>query len=147
MELRVSVSRRGDIVYALASAVRNRSHLVVVNWRTGERSILPSPPGVRLFPDLRLSPDGKRLAVSGTRDVNHEIWLYQLATNQVEAFTVDGTQPQHGVEAQWRRADVLLVFVRRRDAPGGQTARCHPARPDGRLSEELDPGRQDTPAR
>ena len=90
-ELRVSVSRRGDIVYALASAVRNRSHLVVVNRRTGERTILPSPPGVRLFPDLRLSPDGKRLAVSGTRDVNHEIWLYQLATNQVETFSVDGT--------------------------------------------------------
>jgi serine/threonine-protein kinase len=106
MELRVSVSRRGDIVYALAAAVRNRSHLVVVNRRTGERSILPSPPGVRLFPDLRLSPDGKRLAVSGTRDVNHEIWLYQLATNQVEAFTVDGTS----YNMAWRRNGDELTY-------------------------------------
>ena len=71
--------------------MRIRSQLVVVNRRTGERNVLPSPPGVRLFPDVRLSPNGKRLAVSGTRDVNHEIWHVQLATNQVEAFTVDGT--------------------------------------------------------
>ena len=89
-ELRVSMSRRGDVVYALDSAVRIRSRLVIVNRRTGERTILPSPPGVRVVPDLRLSPDAKRLAVSGTRNVHHEIWLYELATNQVEAFTVDG---------------------------------------------------------
>ena len=90
MELRLSTSQRGAVVYALTSAVLARSRIVIVNRRTGERSVLPSPPGVRVFPDLHLSPDGRRLAISGTRGVSHEIWLYQLASAQVEAFTIDG---------------------------------------------------------
>jgi len=90
LELRLSVSSHGDIVYALGSAVRARSRLVVVDRRTGERTALPSPPAVRVFPDLHLAPDGTRLAVSGIRGVSQEIWVYQLATSQVEAFTVDG---------------------------------------------------------
>jgi hypothetical protein len=89
-ELMVSVSRQGDLVYALDSAVRARSHLVIVNRRTGERTTLPSPPGVRVFPDLRLSPDGGRLAVAGTRGTSHEIWIYQLESGQTEQFTVGG---------------------------------------------------------
>ena len=90
MELRLSISETGAAVYALASAVVERSRIEIANRRTGARIVLPNPPGVRVFPDLHLSPDGRRLAVSGTRGVSHEIWLYQLANAEVEAFTVEG---------------------------------------------------------
>ena len=89
-ELRLSRSRQGAFVYSLASTVRARSQIVVVNRRTGNRIVLPSPPGVRVVADLHLSPDGRRLAISGTRGVSHEIWLYELASGQIEAFTGHG---------------------------------------------------------
>ena len=86
----LSISETGAVVYALASAVNARSRIEIANRRTGARIVLPSPPGVRVFPDLHLSPDGRRLAVAGTRGVSNEIWLYQVANAEVEAFTVEG---------------------------------------------------------
>ena len=88
MELRLSTSQRGAVVYALTSTVQSRSHLAIVNRRTGERVEVPRPPGTRLFPDLHLSPDGRRLAISASRGVSHEVWVYQLASGQVDPFTV-----------------------------------------------------------
>ncbi len=103
MELRLSISETGAVVYALTSAVLAGSRLEIVNRRTGDRSALPSAPGVRVFPDLHLSPDGQRLAVSGTRGVSHEIWVYQLANAQVDAFTVEGLSRS----PVWSTSDLL----------------------------------------
>jgi len=121
----LSVSETGAAVYALTSAVLARSRIEIANRRTGERIVLPSPPGVRVFPDLHLSPDGRRLAVSGTRGVSHEIWLYQLANAQIDAFTVEGISNNPvwsnsgdqiiycGFDGIWQRsADKLFAAVR-----------------------------------
>ena len=90
LELQLSASDRGAIVYALGSAVRAGSRIAVVDRRTGERTVLPAPPETRVFPDLRLSPDGSRLAFSGIRGITQEIWLYTFATSQLDPFTVGG---------------------------------------------------------
>jgi serine/threonine-protein kinase len=90
LELQVSVSDRGAIVYALGSAVWARSRFVVIDRRSGERTVLPAPPETRVFPDLHLSPDGSRLAFSGVRGITQDLWLYNFGTSQIDAFTNGG---------------------------------------------------------
>ncbi len=90
LELLLSASDRGAIVYALGSAVRAGSRIGVVDRRTGDRTVLPPPPETLVFPDLHLSPDGSRLAFSGIRGITQDIWLYTFATSQLDPFTVGG---------------------------------------------------------
>ncbi len=90
LELRLAASDRGAIVYAPDSVARAGSRIVVVDRRTGERTVLPAPPETRPLPDLHLSPDGARLASSGVRGINSDIWIYTFATTQLDPFTVGG---------------------------------------------------------
>jgi hypothetical protein len=52
--------------------------------------VLPTPPKTGPLPDLQLSPDGARLASSGVRGINSDIWIYTFATAQLDPFTVGG---------------------------------------------------------
>jgi serine/threonine-protein kinase len=90
LEFRLSTSQQGAVVYAPAAAVKALTQLVVVDRATGNRIQLPTPPNARLMADLRLAPDGSRLAFSGIQGVNQEIWLYEFATSEVERFTLGG---------------------------------------------------------
>ncbi len=90
LEFRLSTSERGAVIYAPAAAVKALTQLVLVERATGTRIQLRTPPDARLMADLRLAPDGSRLAFSGIQGVNQEIWLYEFATSEVEQFTLGG---------------------------------------------------------
>jgi serine/threonine-protein kinase len=90
LEFRLSMSQQGAVIYGPAAAVKALTQLVVVDRATGNRIQLPTPPDARLMADLRLAPDGSRLAFSGIHAVNQEIWLYEFATSEVEQFTLGG---------------------------------------------------------
>jgi Tol biopolymer transport system component len=78
----LDVSHRGDLLYLPGREPGNR--LVWVT-RSGERSDAGAP-RAPYVPAPRLSPDGRRVAVSsGTAD--HFLWLYSLDTGTLTALT------------------------------------------------------------
>jgi Tol biopolymer transport system component len=69
-----AVSRVGTLVYVPASGTQRPRSLVWVD-RTGQETPTGAPP--RLYAQARLSPDGKRVALS-IRDQEHNIWIWDL---------------------------------------------------------------------
>ena len=102
----LDVSDRGDLVYVSGKDAGNR--LVWVN-RNGERSDAAAPRR-SYVPPPRLSPDGRRVAVSvGTAD--HFLSLYSLDTGTLTPLTGHDT---HGVA--WSPDSRMVAF----QMPGGR---------------------------
>jgi serine/threonine-protein kinase len=78
-----SLSAAGTLVYVPGGAQRNESQLVWVN-RDGTEQPLAAPPRAYLNP--RLSPDGKRVAVTTER----QIWVYDLSRDTLTRLTFEG---------------------------------------------------------
>ena len=78
-----SISRNGSLAYIIGSAPEASSSLVWVD-RDGEVQTLPSEP--RAFMSPRLSPDGRRVAVT-IRDANIDVWIYDLTRSLLSRFT------------------------------------------------------------
>jgi Tol biopolymer transport system component len=78
-----SLSATGTLVYVPGGAQRTDSEMVWVN-RNGAEQPLAAPPHAYLNP--RLSPDGKRVAVTTER----QIWVYDLSRGTLTRLTFEG---------------------------------------------------------
>ena len=81
-----AVSRQGTLVYvpAAADAQLNAARTLVWVTRQGIEEPIPAPP--RAYAHPRLSPDGKRIAVSAT-DGERDIWIWDFATRRLTPLT------------------------------------------------------------
>ena len=81
-----SFSSTGSLVYVSGRIQSAQSRLVWVN-RNGAEQLLAAPARAYLFP--RLSPDGRRVAVSLTEQET-QLWLYDLSRDTLTRFTFEG---------------------------------------------------------
>jgi Tol biopolymer transport system component len=81
-----SFSATGSLVYVLGAVQSARSKLVWVS-RNGAEQPLAAPARAYLVP--RLSPDGRRVAVTITEQESH-VWLYDLAREAWTRLTFEG---------------------------------------------------------
>ena len=80
------VSATGSLVY-VPGEVQSTGRLVWVD-RNGSEQVLAAPPRVYRYP--RLSPDGKRMAVS-IEEHDVQIWLYDIVRETMTRLTLEGT--------------------------------------------------------
>ena len=78
-------SDRGTLIYVPGPAVGVRRILALVD-REGAVEPLGAPPGA--YVDPRLSPDGRRLAVT-IREENSDVWVYDLGRRTFSRLTFD----------------------------------------------------------
>jgi eukaryotic-like serine/threonine-protein kinase len=83
-----SFSATGSLVYVPGGVQAPQSRLVWVS-RNGAEQPLAAPARAYMFP--RLSPDGRRVAVTVTEQEN-QIWLYDLSRETLTRFTFEGSQ-------------------------------------------------------
>jgi Tol biopolymer transport system component len=81
-----SFSATGSLVYALGGVQSNQSKLVWVS-RNGAEQPLAAP--ARAYRGPRLSPDGRRIAISITEQET-QIWLYDLSRETLTRLTFGG---------------------------------------------------------
>jgi serine/threonine-protein kinase len=81
-----SVSQTGTLVYLAGSMVGREASLVWVR-RDGEEEMLSDVPRAYQFP--RVSPDGRRVAVSIADEESH-IWSYDVARDTLDRLTFEG---------------------------------------------------------
>jgi serine/threonine-protein kinase len=81
-----SVSASGTLAYAPGSGSTSGRTLVWVG-RDGKEEPLPLPP--RSYNNPRISPDGRRVALSITGEME-DIWLYDLTRSTLERVTSEG---------------------------------------------------------
>ncbi len=74
----------GTLVYATASVINAPRHLAWVD-RLGELAVLDLP--ARHYSKPRLSPDGRRIAVSISDNHNTDIWIHDLERGTSSRFT------------------------------------------------------------
>ncbi|MEO7367636.1 MAG: protein kinase [Gemmatimonadaceae bacterium] len=81
---RASLSRTGTLFYQTKSQL---SKLVIASRGSAPRVLLDQP-GEYSFP--RLSPDGKRVAVTVGSTDRRDIWLYEISSGTMTRLTTDG---------------------------------------------------------
>jgi serine/threonine protein kinase/Tol biopolymer transport system component len=81
------LSATGSLAYQPEQPIAGRT----LAWldRSGAETLLRIPP--RGFTSPRVSPDGKRLAFAAADGERRDVWFYELATDQLNRLTLDGT--------------------------------------------------------
>ena len=106
-----SLSKAGTLVYLLAAERRSLEDLRTLVWvdRAGGQEPLPQEP--RGYQEVRLSPDGTRLAVaiSGENE-NRDVWVYDIGRDAFTRFTFDLASERNPV---WTPDSERLAFSRR----------------------------------
>jgi serine/threonine-protein kinase len=82
-----SISATGSLVYVSGGTEANQRRMVWVS-RNGTEQPLPAP--LHAYQYVRLSPDGRRVAV----ELDNQIWLYDLARDTLTRFTFEGSLNQ-----------------------------------------------------
>jgi Tol biopolymer transport system component/predicted Ser/Thr protein kinase len=82
-----SISATGSLAYVSGGTEANQRRMVWVS-RNGMEQPLPAPP--QAYQYVRLSPDGRRVAV----ELENQIWLYDLARDTLTRFTFEGSNNQ-----------------------------------------------------
>ena len=104
-----AVSNTG--VLAFQGGLGAASRLVVVD-RSGAERAIPGDPG-RFF-DPRVSPDGKRVAVTIREAGNEVVWIVDLSTGARTRLTPDSVSTR----PEWTRDGTRVAFLRRAPGPG-----------------------------
>lgn len=107
----VSVSHTGALVYAPGGAQRQLRQMVWLD-RDGRQSPLTAAPAI--FNDPRVSPDGRRVAVSIGSVAGPDVWIYEWARDAMSRLTFD---PLNDQDPLWLGASHVVYH---RQQPGGQ---------------------------
>jgi eukaryotic-like serine/threonine-protein kinase len=121
----MAVAANGSLVYVPGGAGRGGQQTVVSVDRQGRASALPGLP-VDSYRDVRVSPDGARLALA-TQD---DIWIYDRARASLSRLTTD---PARDYSPLWTPDGERIVFTSQRAGYAEMFSR--PA--DGTGSDEL----------
>jgi len=105
-----SLSSNGTLAYVPGSVQGGKSRLVWVS-RNGTEQVLAAP--VRAYLNPRLSPDGRRVAVS-TSEQESQTWLYDLARGTLTRFTFEGDSNQYPV---WTPDGKRIVYRSNKEGP------------------------------
>jgi serine/threonine-protein kinase len=107
-----SVSSTGTLVYLAGGLVGSESKMAWVS-RNGEAQVLPASPHTYQFP--RVSPDGRRVAVSIADEESH-IWAYDVSRDTLTRLTFEGTA---NTTSAWSPDGTRIAFRSNRE--GGFT--------------------------
>jgi serine/threonine-protein kinase len=102
-----SISATGTLVYVGGFARGDQSTLVWVD-RTGKEQPLAAP--ARVYETPRISPDGRRVAVT----VEGQVWLYNLSRETFTRFTFEGSTNNRPV---WTPDGKRIAFYSNKDGP------------------------------
>jgi Tol biopolymer transport system component len=105
-----SLSSNGTLAYISGSVQGGQSRLVWVS-RNGTEQVLAAP--VRAYLNPRLSPDGRRVAVS-TSEQESQTWLYDLARGTLTRLTFEGNSNQYPV---WTPDGKHIVYRSNKEGP------------------------------
>lgn len=100
-----SISATGTLVYLSGSVAATQNRLVWVS-RNGTEQTLAAPPRAYGYP--RLSPDGQRVAL----ELEHQIWIYDLARDTLMRFTFEGSINQ---DPTWTPDGMRISFRSNKD--------------------------------
>ena len=95
-----SISDNGSLAYISGGAEAIRRSLVWLS-RSGAEQPLPAPP--RAYGSVRLSPDGRRVAV----DVDQQVWIYDLVRDSLTRLTFESSLNRNPV---WTPDGKRIVF-------------------------------------
>jgi Tol biopolymer transport system component len=102
-----AVSNQGALVYVpsdMAGGVQERT-LVWVDRQGRETSIKGLPSG--RYTQIRLSPDGTRIALVATQEQNNDIWIWDLARETLARLTVGPALDQNPI---WTPDGKSVIF-------------------------------------
>jgi serine/threonine-protein kinase len=123
------VSRNGTLVYTRIPADVRR--VPVWMTRDGKATPLPIEPATYRFP--RVSPDGRRLAVSRTdaRGLTSDVWLYSIDGTSTTRLTFDGRSGPAVWTSDGRRLAVSVGGSGNSNAAGSQALQLFVQEADG----------------
>jgi serine/threonine protein kinase/Tol biopolymer transport system component len=105
----LSVSPLGHLVYA-PGGLPSSEHTLV--WANRNGGIEPLAAPSRAYSDPRLSPDGRRLAVTIT-DTSENIWVYDIPTGTFTQLTFEGNNSM----PVWTPDGARITFASNRTGP------------------------------
>ena len=108
-----SVARNGSLIYVPGGGGRESGLSLVWVTRTGEESLTAAE--VRDYGDLRVSPDGTRVAMGIYDQGNTDVWIWHLEQGTLTRLTFD-----EGEDASplWSTDSSRVVFRSARDGGG-----------------------------
>ena len=121
-----AISRNGTLVYVPGEFAESPRELV---WVDREGSVTPLTETPRAFEAPRLSPDGRRIAIT-IRTANPDVWVYDLSRSTLTRLTFDAEEDETAI---WTPDSERVTFSAVRD--GVRNLFWKPA--DGSASEEL----------
>jgi serine/threonine-protein kinase len=121
-----AISNNGTLVYVPGEFAENPRELV---WVDREGSVTPLTETPRAFEAPRLSPDGRRIAIT-LRTTNPDVWVYDLSRSTLTRLTFDEEEDETPI---WTPDSERVTFSAVRD--GVRNLFWKPA--DGSASEEL----------
>jgi Tol biopolymer transport system component len=117
------LSSNGTLVYLTGSAAQR----VVIAEPGGKERFLIAEPRPYTYP--RLSPDGKRIAISVAGDGRTDVWIYTIADATLTRVTSEGSTNER---AEWSPDGSRVIY--RSDASGGSSLWQAPADGSGHAS-------------
>jgi len=105
-----SISRTGSLVYIPGGVQASQHRLVWVN-RKGAEEPVAAPARAYVFP--RLSPDGRRLAVT-IQGQDVQLWLYDLSREMLTRFAFDG---KFNTNPVWTPDGKRIAFNSNKEGP------------------------------
>jgi len=98
-----SLSPQGHIVF-MSGGPAGREHKLV--WVDRNKSVEPLAAPMRDYSEPRLSPDGRRLAVTITEN-SENVWIYDIPTGSFTQLTFEG----HNSMPVWTRDGARIAFA------------------------------------
>ncbi|MGD8897128.1 MAG: hypothetical protein PVJ73_13925, partial [Acidobacteriota bacterium] len=126
----LGLSRAGLLAY-VGGALSVEPYRLVRMDREGKGEVLWDEPGFHAGP--RLSPDGRRLAMTVFQDGNFDVWVYDLDRRVSTRVT---HSPGYDADQLWSPDGEYLIYASNRDA-SGQEFSVYRKRADGSGEAEL----------